>query len=80
MADVLSGDVSVADVLSEDVFVLVLSHEESAALAGLMEDYAYQARQSGDSNYAKQQRLNVWQLRELFDGLGVLDYLQEMEA
>lgn len=68
-----------ADVLSGDVFVLVLSHEESAALAGLMEDYAYQARQSGNSDYDKQQRRNVQQLRELFDGMGVLDYMQEME-
>lgn len=67
-----------AEVTSGHLHVLVLNDSEITALSNVMEDFAETASSNAGS-WADDARESVRALRELYDALGMVDYMQEME-
>ena len=68
-----------AEVTSGHLHVLVLTDAEITALSNVMEDFAETAM-GHEGSWSDSARTSVRALRELYDALGLADYMDEMEA
>lgn len=67
-----------AEVSSGHLHVLVLNDLEITALSNVLEDFAETAG-CNDGSWSEDARKSVHALRELYDALGLADYMEEME-
>ena len=67
-----------AEVTSGHLHVLVLNDVEITALSDVLEDFA-ETVASHEGSWSETGHESVRELRELYDALGLADYMEEME-